>query len=204
MNMTPDQSKQLIAPLEQFVSGLVEISPEEWDAFKENLQVKKLNKGDRLFEQGEESYIVGFVVKGLIHTYFSNADGRTRTKNFAWEGRLISPWTAILNKQVANFTAEALEATQLVYIDVRQLSDIQRRHPFWESLSRRCTESVLAEREKREYENLMLSNLERYQSFKVQYQDILERIPQYLIASYLGMTSVALSRLLAGHEETDN
>lgn len=169
----------------------------EWARFIANLRLVHLKKGEHLFREGEVSNVIGFVTRGLIYTYYNNDDGKIRVKNFAWEGRLISPYAAILEKKPANFSAEAIEPTLVLVLDGRRLEEWQERHVCWERLTRKCAEKIVIERERREFETLAMSYDQRIDSFFEQFAPIIDRIPQYLIAGYLGITPVALSRIRA-------
>jgi len=189
--------KNFFSNLGPFLAKMSEIPSQEWLYLIQHLTIIRKDKGEHLFRQGEFSHMIGFVVSGLVHTYYVNPEGLKRTKFFAWDQQLISPWISILQQKPANFSAEALRTTYIIELDGRVLPEMMKRHRCWEKVSRICTEKVLAQREQREYEVLMMTNLERYHRFQEQFREIKDLIPQYLIASYLGITPVALSRLLS-------
>lgn len=188
--------------LQNFLSQVCSIPPLEWAFFVKHLRLIHLKKGDMLFKEGDPTNIIGFVTRGLIYTYYLTPDGKEKTKNFAWEGRLVSPYAAILRNQSANFSAMAIEPTLVVSFDGSKLSELQKRHACWERLSRKCTEMILIERERREHEHLTLTNEQRIQAFYQYYSPIINRIPQYLIANYIGITPVSLSRIRSQQNET--
>lgn len=181
--------------LKSFLTAASDIPVTEWLYFVTQLRLVHLKKGDFLFKPDEPSAVIGFVTQGLIHTFYTTSEGRQLTKNFAWEGRLISPWAAVLQNKQANFSAQAIEPTLIVAIDAHRFNEMKKRHPCWETVSRKCTEAILIERERREFEFLALNYDERIKSFNEFYSSIVERIPEYLVASYLGITPVALSRI---------
>jgi CRP-like cAMP-binding protein len=183
--------------LKNFLTLLTSIPPMEWIQFAHHLKSVNLKKGEFLFREKEDCSIIGYVTHGLIYTYYLTSDGKEKTKNFAWEGRLISPYASIIQNQPTNFTAVALEPTTVITFDAKKLSDFQKRHRCWETVSRKCTEKILIERELREFEFLTQTNEERIESFYKYYYPIIERIPQYLIANYIGITPVSLSRIRA-------
>lgn len=187
--------------LKLFLSNATDIPASEWLFFITQLRLIHLKKGDFLFKEKEDFYMLCFVAQGLIHTFYNTSDGRQLTKNFAWEGRLISPWASILQKKSANFNAQAVESTLIVAVDARKFTELKKRHHCWEIISRKCTEAVFIERERREYEFLALNYQERIESFNEFYGSIINRIPEYLMASYLGITPVALSRIKAKNRE---
>ena len=181
--------------LKQFISSYTEVPPSEWLHFVTHLRLKKLKKGDRFFEQGIVTEEIGFVISGLIYTYYTDAQGETAIKNFAWERRLISPYASLLLNQPSFFSARCWEDTWVVVLKHSDLKKMYARHACWEKLGRKAAEKVLIERERREYESLLLDGQARYREFLKFYAAILDRIPQWMIASYIGITPVALSRL---------
>jgi CRP-like cAMP-binding protein len=187
--------------LKSFLTQANEIPVVEWIYFVSQLRLIHLKKGDFLFKENEEFYSLCFVTQGLIHTFYNTSEGRQHTKNFAWEGRLVAPWASILQNKAANFNAQAIEPTLIVAVDARKFTDLKKRHHCWETISRKCTEAVFIERERREYEFLALNYEERIRSFNAFYASIIDRIPEYLMASYLGITPVALSRIKAKNKE---
>ncbi|MFN8791513.1 MAG: Crp/Fnr family transcriptional regulator [Bdellovibrionales bacterium] len=197
---SPDQSS--LQYFRGFVEGLVDFPLKEWILFVSSLRIKRLKKGDHLFQQGEFSPIVGFVTRGLIQTYYLDPEGKERTKSFAWEGRLIGNWAYQIQGLPSGFSARAIEDTLVIWISFERLEELQKKSLALERLRRKCSEAILIERERREYQLLTLTAAERYQAFLKEFSPILPRVPQYLIASYLGITPVALSRLLANADES--
>jgi len=184
-----------------FVDSMVDFPLKEWVLFVASLRIKRVRKGDHLFQQGEFSPIVGFVSKGLIQTYYLDPEGRERTKSFAWEGRLIGNWAYQIQGLPSGFSARAIEDSYVIWISFDRLEELQKKSPALERLRRKSSESILIEREMREFQLLTMTAAERYQSFLKDFRPIISRVPQYLIASYLGITPVALSRLLSNAAE---
>jgi CRP-like cAMP-binding protein len=186
----------LFEPLRSFVSSLTEIPLTESIYLANCVRRQSYKKGEFLFQTGQKSDLIGFVAIGLVYTYYCSDTGSLYVKNFAWEGKLISPYTSILLGRPCDFTAVALEDTTLLTITGETLKQLQDRNACWERLSRKCSEALLIQREKREYEALNYRTLERYQAFQEEFAPILRRIPQHLIAAYLGINPVSLSRIL--------
>lgn len=188
--------------LQNFFQKITDVPLLEWAYFASQVRIQKFEKGEQLFVAGQSSDLIGFVFKGLAYTYYLSSEGNLYVKNFAWEGKLISPYVPIISGKVANFTAEALENTIILSITGSTLKTLQARHPCWERISRQCTEALLVQREKREYESLVLDNYQRYTAFKSEFAPIVDRIPQHIIAGYLGINPVSLSRVLQKHDDT--
>jgi CRP-like cAMP-binding protein len=93
------------------------------------------------------------------------------------------------------FFIQALERTETIVLPNRVLNEFYDRHPCWERIGRRNAENLALFKEMREKEFLLDSLETRYRRFLKDYPSLTDRIPQYHIASYLGVTDVALSRI---------
>ncbi len=182
--------------LKNLFDKLALIPPLEWVRFTSLLKFKKIKKGEVYFSQGEHFHGLAYVVSGLIYTYYNLEDGKERCKNFAWKGRFLAPYVSVVRNELANFSAKALEDVWLVEIEYSAFEKLAKGHPCWLQVKVKILDAIIAEREVREYQYLMMNNLQRYEAFKENYADIYEEIPQWMIASFLGITPVALSRLL--------
>ncbi|MBY0472205.1 Crp/Fnr family transcriptional regulator [bacterium] len=171
-----------------------QIPDEEWAYFTSCIKLKNLEKNQTYFEPGDNFQEIGFVAQGLLYTYFLNEAGEETVKNFSWEGRLASSYGSILEKKPTHLGARALEPSILLTLSYEQLLKLYERHRCWERLGRKHAEQLYVDRERREVELLLLDTHSRYEEFCKHYSPIVERIPQYMIASYLGVTPVALSR----------
>jgi len=192
----------LYAKIKKYISEINEIPEDEWPYLLSSVQIRTLEKGEYLFRQGDDSQYMGMVLSGLVHNFYTTLDNKQISKQFAWEGRLVSPYVSIISKTNSTFSSQAMEKTVVVGTDSKKMDELMARHTCWERLRRKASEMALVGREKREYESLVYSNLERYEMFREEFAPIMDRIPQYMIASYLGITSVALSRLLSQKKGT--
>lgn len=196
--MKRDGFLNMIDLLYNFLNQFAPISESEKAQLERFLYVKNLKSGEILFQEGKPSDVVAFVLRGFMFSYYTTANQEYKVKKFAWEGRITSPYsTLIMGKSICYFSAVALEDSALVCINYKDLSRLCDTHACWQKIGRRIAELSLVERENREYEALCLPLSERYEIFLERHHDILHRIPQYLIASYLGVSPVSLSRIRA-------
>ncbi|WP_051026273.1 Crp/Fnr family transcriptional regulator [Bdellovibrio bacteriovorus] len=185
-------------PLFKRLSQLADIPPEEWDYFCHLTKDKVLKKKELLFRQDEPSDIVAYVKKGLLVSYYNDHNNEPKVKKFSWENRITSPYTTLpKGSTLCSFSVEALEETSITFIQYKDIAELYQRHICWNILGRCLVEQALIEKEQREYDMLCLPLMQRYENFNHTYSEIINRIPQYLIASYLGVNAVSLSRLRA-------
>ncbi|MFY7863331.1 Crp/Fnr family transcriptional regulator [Roseateles sp.] len=153
---------------------------------------RKLRRGQRLLAQGETIDRIWWMEQGLARGFFLDTEGRERNHAFYaeldWLGAAgigaRSPWHL-----------EALEAGLVVELSAQDLLDLQADWPQAPALIMQALLAGLARQTQREQDLLMLDAAARYQSFLNSAPALAERLSQKHIASYLGITEVALSRI---------
>ena len=136
-----------------------------------------------------------YVLKGAFRSYFVNDEGIEHTIQFAIEDWFISDFNSYVTQSPASLFVEALEdATiqQIAYDDVEKLCD---ENPKFERFFRLVAQKSFAFSQRRVLSNLGKSAEERYIEFRNLYPTIVKRVPQYTLASYLGMSPEFLSKI---------
>lgn len=153
-------------------------------------------------EPGQPSHEAGIIVSGLMRLYYTDTEGREATKAFRGPGEMVAAYVELLEKRPSRITIEALEDTELLVVRYERVTALYNDHPSWQQLGRAVAEDHYRQRERREQELLLNSATERWQDFNKERPDLAQRLPQKLIASYLGITPVALSRIRAATRQT--
>lgn len=136
-----------------------------------------------------------YVLKGAFRSYFVNNEGLDHTIQFAIEDWFISDFNSYLNQNPASLFVEALEDSivqQISYEDVESLCD---KNPKFERFFRLVAQKSFAFSQRRVLSNLGKSAEERYLEFLNLYPSVVQRVPQYALASYLGMSAEFLSKI---------
>lgn len=136
-----------------------------------------------------------YVLAGAFRGYFVNEDGIDHTIQFAIEDWFISDFNSYINQTPASLYVEALEDSvvqQIAYEDVESLCDT---NPKFERFFRLVAQKSFAYSQRRILSNLGKSAEERYIEFQNLYPSIVQRVPQYTLASYLGMSPEFLSKI---------
>ena len=176
---------------------LAPIPPEQWAKLSGHLRPRSLAKGQRFIEPGQLSQEAAIVVSGLFRFYYTDADGREATKAFRGPGELVAAYAELLDQRPSRTTIEALTDSSLLVVRYEQVTALYNQHPCWQELGRVIAEDHYRQRERREQELLLNSATERYQAFLKEKPELAVKLPQKIIASYLGITPVALSRISA-------
>ena len=128
-------------------------------------------------------------------------DGKEHTLQFAIKGWWISDFIAMYDSDVASLTVECISNATVSEFNTDDLSSIFNIYPELESFQRKNLERHVVTLYKRILNQLQLSASERYNVFLKQYPDIEQMIPNYHIASYLGITQQSLSRIRAKRQK---
>lgn len=167
----------------------------QWDALAAIFKPRVVEKDEYLLQTGGEVHELYFVSEGLLRIYYLNDEGKESNKAFPTEGGLAGPLASALLNVPSRYGIQALEPSVILAVRYKDYFALLDQHPTYDRLARKMMEWLLGRRELREQSLLQQSAKERYLDFKEQFSDLLNRIPQYHIASYLGITEVSLSRL---------
>jgi len=177
------------------VEQQVSVPESEWAYVAPLLHERRFLKHDYLVRAGEVASNFYFIVQGLVRFFYSTEDGKEFNKFFAMENRFAGSFHSLILNEPCGFYIQAMESTRTLVLPNRQLNELYDRHPCWQQMGRRNAEMLVLIKEAREKE-LLLDSLEtRYRRFLQEYPGLVDRLPQYHIASYLGVTDVALSRI---------
>jgi len=179
------------------VRRLAPIPPDQWVKLEAHLRPRLLTKGENFIEPGQPSKEAAIVVSGLFRFYYTDADGREATKAFRGPGELVAAYAELLDKRPSRTAIEALEDSELLVVRYERVTALYKEHACWQELGRVIAEDHYRQRERREQELLLNSATERYRTFLDERPALAAKLPQKLIASYLGITPVALSRISA-------
>ncbi|MDG5786143.1 Crp/Fnr family transcriptional regulator [Evansella sp. AB-P1] len=189
----------MINPYEAFknaVQANIDKPIENWDRITEQMATLSIKKGDYLIRAGNTVEEVYFCVKGIFRLFYLLEDGSEFIKSFCYENEFVTSYGALVNSFESPFSIQALEDSIVIVISKGLLEELIRNSRVWEMVVRKEVEKLYLKKEKREMEFLNLNATERYNNFIKEYPELVYRIPQYYIASYLGISPVSLSRLI--------
>jgi CRP-like cAMP-binding protein len=159
------------------------------------LSPKKLRRRQYLLQEGDVCKSVAFIEKGALREYSLDESGAEHIVQFGLEGWYIADMYSFLTGEPATYNIDAIEDCELVIITREAYDEMLKTIPRFETLMRiNITGAYLALQ--RRLTATVQDNLEtRYQAFIKAYPNIVQRVPQHMIASYLGATPETLSRV---------
>ncbi len=185
-----------IAPLLSNIKKYIDIefSEKELELLIEAIPTKYYEKSSILLKEGEISTKSFFIIKGCVRLYY-NVDGVEKTAYFYAENQFVTAFESYTKKTPSTYYFECIEDCTLAILsyDMEQL--LFQKFPKLDILSR-----LILEEELSIYQNIVatfitLSPQERYLNLVKNHTDLLNRIPQYHLASYLGVSPESLSRI---------
>jgi CRP-like cAMP-binding protein len=180
----------LIETIEDIVSLDVKDKTFIQSIFKEFI----IKKGDFFLKEGEVNKRLGFIQKGLVCIYI-NKNGENVVIDFAKEGEFVTVYESFLRKGISAQTIQAIEDTTFLNIDNEGLQRLYNNLKNGNRLGRAIIERRYIELA-RQLHSLYLHNSEqRYLNFVESYPDLVNRIPQYYISSFVGVKPQSLSRI---------
>ncbi|MDX1903638.1 MAG: Crp/Fnr family transcriptional regulator [Thermonemataceae bacterium] len=158
-------------------------------------QRKTLEQGECLIEEGGTKKEIYFIAKGLVRAFKLNSSGEEVTTSLWWENQVIGNYDIIFFSQSSQFYFEALEKTEILFIDYEVLQHIISRNPKLETHRKFVLHEILRQSIKRIESFVLLSPEERYIEFMKANPKLIHRVPDKHIANILGITPVSLSRI---------
>lgn len=183
--------------LKAVIDYIIPLQPEEFSAFEQIFTYTELKKGEHLARSGRRERTFGFVKSGLLRAYFTSKDGLEYNKTFFLENEFVGAYSALVTGNINQIDIQALEHSLLLTANYSDLLAIYDRFPRLERMARTIAEQYFVVKENRELELVLLDAEQRYANFRTEYPGLEHRIPQYQIASYLGITPTQLSRIRA-------
>jgi CRP-like cAMP-binding protein len=179
----------------QNFNNKVILTPEEEELIKKYLTLKKLRKRQYLLQEGDVCKSVAFVEKGAVRAYSVDDNGNEGIIQFALEGSTISDLYSFLTGETATYNIDAIEDSELLLIKKPAHEELLQKLPKYETYIRFQLTDAYIEMQKRITSIISLSLEERYAYFRSMYPEIIQRVPQHMIASFMGLAPETLSRV---------
>ena len=172
--------------------GLTEDQLSQWAS---HFSEKHVKKHDFLLSEGEISKHTFFTVHGCLRLYTIDNKGKEHIMQFAPENWWIGDIESSAKHSPSVYFIDALEDSDVLVIDTEEMNQLLKEIPQLALLFQRLMQNRQTATQKRIIFSMSASAEERYYDFLKTYRDLAQRIPQHMIASYLGITPESLSRI---------
>jgi CRP-like cAMP-binding protein len=185
----------VIQQLLDYIAKYVTLIPEEEKILLSKVKTRKFLKGQFVVQQGDVCKTENFVLSGCLKTFHMDHEGQEHVVMLAIENWWTSDLGSYIHQTPADFNVQCLENSEVAQILYEDLEQLFIEIPKLERFFRIIIQKAFAASQKRIVNNFSLPAKERYLKFREQYPQIEQRVPQYMIASYLGMTKEFLSKI---------
>lgn len=182
--------------LVEMMSQLTPLTEEEKLAITDSFPIKAFNKGAYLLKEGQISQQAYFIIKGCIREY-KLMDGEEKTTAFYTENQSVVNFNSIKNQTPSKINFRCIEDTSVAIINAEKEQELYRKHPRFETFCRSGVEQMIGTKQEQLTEFITLKPEQRYLKLRDERPGLTNRVPQYQIASYLGIKPETLSRIRA-------
>jgi len=180
--------------LSTYLQSTFKLAPEESGIFLASFSRVELKKNELFAQQGQICNQIGLIAKGLVKCAFYR-DGNEVVFEFAYENSFIADYYSFLTRSPSEKEIRCLEDTTVYTISRSALEKLAKAHPFVLAMSEKMNEGLFLRMHTRLKSLLLETPLERYRKLIAERRDLSERIPQYLLASYLNVKPETVSRI---------
>jgi CRP-like cAMP-binding protein len=179
----------------EFISKYISLTEDEKNALVSLDIFRSVKKGTTLLKEGQNSKESYFVLKGCIRTYYV-LDGEEKTTDFYTEMEALTP-QCVISKTPSQYYVSCIEDTIILVSNSDMEEEVNSKFPKFEIMCRMFTAELLA-KNKIDFDEFKTSSPEkRYLNLLQKRPDLIQRVPQHQLASYLGIQPQSLSRLRA-------
>lgn len=177
------------------IAQYVRLSPKEEEILLSNLSIKTYKKNELILKLGEIHKFNCFILKGGARMFHLDDEGTEHIVQFAIENWWIGDLGSFITQSPADYSIQCFEDTELIQLSYKNLQLLYDAVPIMERYYRIIIQNAYVNAQKRIVNKTMLSAAVRYTNFRKKYPEIEQRVPQYMIASYLGITKEFLSKI---------
>ncbi len=186
-----------IEPLLKYITQFIDLSNEEIALIEKRVKTRSYLKNQFIVQQGDVCKFESFILSGCATTFYIDPQGNKHIVMFAIENWWTADLGSFITQEPADYNVQCLENTKVVQFSYEGLELLFKEIPKLERFFRVIIQKAFVASQKRVVRDLSLPAKERYLIFRKQYPDIEQRVPQYMIASYLGITKQFLSKIRA-------
>jgi len=180
--------------LRKFINDIYPMNDVDWNFFSSKLEKETFKKNTALVKIGRVENYLSFISKGVIRLYIPQEENEL-TFGFLFENQFVTAYDSFITRTASDYEIETLTDTTLWRISFDQLQEVYNKTESGNLIGRRMAENMFLIKSKREVSLLNKTAEERYLDLFSERPRLLKEIPLKYIASYIGVTPQALSRI---------
>lgn len=185
----------ILEKLLKYIRQYIELTQDEEAKLLLKIKIRKVSKGQFIVRNGDICKYENFVLTGCLRSFYIDNEGQEHIVMFALENWWTADLGSFITQQPADLNVQCLEDSELAQIHYDDLQNLYLEIPKLERFFRIIIQKAFVAAQKRIVNNFSMEATSRYLQFREQYPDIEQRVPQYMIASYLGITKEFLSKI---------
>ena len=174
-----------------------DVPASEWEKALGRHKSLHLEKNAYFIRQGSKPQRLAFIISGIFRVFCITEAGTEKTLSFRTRGQFLAAFTPHLENRETWYSIQALTQGDLAYLPLDQWEKLYSGHPCWGKVFKEYVVRLFIEKEDRERSFLTEDAKTRYLRFRDNYPELEKQIPQFYIASFLGISPVSLSRIRA-------
>lgn len=181
--------------LKEYFNAISKLNESTWVRVLPFFKEKTLLKSEYFIEAHKTARKIAFLKTGVVRAFFINQEAKDYNKQFFVAPSIIGAYTSLLTGSVNLIAQQALTDCVIYTCDYKSLTNLYDECPDLERFARIIAEYYFLEKEKKEIEIVLLDASQRYLLFQKEFPTLEQLIPQFHIASYLGISATQLSRI---------
>ena len=177
------------------ITAISPLTEEEFAYFRSLFVVKKLRKRQYFLQEGDVCKYQAFVEKGLLRSYTVDEKGSEHILQFASEGWWLADLASYLTSEPSSLNIDAIEDVEILLLTKASWEQAMTKIRALEHYFRIILQNHLVSTQKRLLQSLSETAEEKYNRFLKTYPECVQRVPQHMVASYVGVTRETLSRI---------
>ncbi|HET9747651.1 MAG TPA: Crp/Fnr family transcriptional regulator [Chitinophagaceae bacterium] len=184
----------MLEPVRQFINRHIELTDEEFETFESKLHLVNFDKKTKLVNIGDVGTKIYFVLKGITRRYFYRGKQEIIT-HLVKEGGLMGSVISFLTGEPSRYVLETIEPVTAYSISKKDLDELFDLDKKWEKFGRKILTTFFLQVEYHNINMIRYSTRERFINFMKENPDLVLRVPQKYLASYLEIQPETFSRL---------
>lgn len=189
-----------LVPLMKFIGQLIDFSKEEADFFTQHISIKQYGKGSFLLHENKIAQCIFFINEGITRNLVTTPDGVEHTQYFSQENTFITEYASFLHGTPAIYGIQCIEPCEVAIIPKQSIELGYLHIKEGNKLGRLIAEAYFVQFVRNAHERQTKTVIQQYEDLEKRFPRIHQRVPQHMVASFLGVTPVHLSRLKAQYK----